>query len=135
MFWRLLLGNIAVTLVVFAVLVFSPVTLTLPMQPVEVEALAGVLVLLLLLNVAVLRAGLRPLRELRAAMDEIQTLRERDRHPSGVPTRWASSRPRSTRCSTALTRNGAGLLAWRCRLRRTSGSASRASCTTKSGRR
>ena len=81
MFWRLLLGNIAVTLVVFAVLVFSPVTLTLPMQPVEVEALAGVLVLLLLLNVAVLRAGLRPLRELRAAMDEIQTLRERDRVP------------------------------------------------------
>ncbi|MGB7981303.1 MAG: hypothetical protein WCF36_11000, partial [Candidatus Nanopelagicales bacterium] len=81
MFWRLLLGNVAVTLVVFVVLVFSPVTLTLPMDPVEVEVLLAVLGLLLLLDVAVLRAGLRPLHELRAAMEQTQTLRARDRVP------------------------------------------------------
>ena len=81
MFWRLLLGNVAVTLVVFVVLVFSPVTLTLPMDPVEVEVLVAVLGLLLLLDVAVLRAGLRPLHELRAAMEQTQTLRARDRVP------------------------------------------------------
>lgn len=81
MFWRLLLGNVTVTLVVFVVLVFSPVTLTLPMDPVEVEVLVAVLGLLLLLDVAVLRAGLRPLHELRAAMERTQTLRARDRVP------------------------------------------------------
>ena len=79
LFWRLFLVNGLVFLAATAVLVFSPATVSTPVQVREVTVLAVGLVLLLAVNALLLRASLRPLDGLTDLMKRVDLLRPGER--------------------------------------------------------
>lgn len=110
MFWKLF-GTMAVLLgVALVLLVVSPTSVAYPLEPREAVELAGGFIVLLAAAAWVLHSGLRPLAELRRAMDRRDALRQPERVPvrrddevgrvalayNGLLDRLASERSRSS---------------------------------------
>lgn len=82
LFWRLLLSNTLVAVLVLTVLVISPATLTLPPGPGELFWVAAVAIGSVALSAWSIHAALRPLAHLRDAMESTDT--SWDGVPAGV---------------------------------------------------
>ncbi|MGW1145261.1 HAMP domain-containing sensor histidine kinase [Streptomyces sp. NPDC002454] len=88
LFWRIFLLNAAV-LMVAAVLLLGPVTVSTPVRPGEALAVVIGLVVMLVVSAAVLRIGLAPLGRLSRAMATADLLRPGNRPPVTGPAEMA----------------------------------------------
>lgn len=73
LFWRLLMGNTLVAVAVLTLVALSPAALAWPIPPSELGWLASALVVLVALNAWAVRVALRPLSDLRSAMESTDT--------------------------------------------------------------
>ena len=106
--------------------------MSLPVSVKELIALAVGLVLMLAVNAVLLRASLRPLDGLTDLMKRVDLLRPGER--AGLPATTTSRTRSFNEMLDRLEAEGAPAPAGRWPPRRASGSASRRSCTTRSGR-
>src|SRR5215212_9195088 len=81
LFWRVFATYLAVLVLVFLLLVFAPVTVSIPVALTEVAVLAGGLAAMLLLTVLLLRPAFRPLDRVTATMRWIDPLSPGQRVP------------------------------------------------------
>ncbi|MGX2998714.1 HAMP domain-containing sensor histidine kinase [Streptomyces sp. JNUCC 64] len=88
LFWRIFLLNAAM-LVVVAVLLLGPVTVSTPVRPGEALAVVGGLAVLLAVSAVILRIGLAPLKRLSRAMATADLLRPGGRPPVTGPAEMA----------------------------------------------
>ena len=134
--WRVFGTNAAILVLATLALVVSPLTVSFPIALVELVALGGGLVAMLVLNLALLRRTFRPLGRLTTVMRRVDPLRPGERAP------LAEADPEVTVLTAAFNdmldrleaeRRDSGLRA----LRRSEGESdggSRVSCTTRSAR-
>lgn len=73
LFWKLLIANTTVALVMLGVLLFSPAALTLPPSASELAWVGVALVVLIALNAWSLRVTLGPLTDLRTTIESVET--------------------------------------------------------------
>ncbi|MFE1786142.1 HAMP domain-containing sensor histidine kinase [Streptomyces sp. NPDC059506] len=89
LFWRIFLLNALVLAVATAVLLWAPVTVSVPILLTEAVVLTGGLAVMLLANAVLLRIGLAPLERLTRMMTTIDLLRPGQRLPvtghGGIP--------------------------------------------------
>jgi two-component system, NarL family, sensor histidine kinase UhpB len=81
LFWRVFIAYAAVLLSAFAVLVFAPVTVSVPIALAELAVLAAGLVVMLALTAALIRPAFRPLVEVTDTMRRIDPLSPGERVP------------------------------------------------------
>jgi two-component system sensor histidine kinase UhpB len=81
LYWRVLLLNAAVLVSATALLLFAPVTVSVPVLPREAWVLVGGLAVSLVANALLLRLGFAPLRHLAHLMARIDLLRPSQRLP------------------------------------------------------
>src|SRR5689334_4509708 len=81
LYWRVLLLNALVLVTATALLLFAPVTVSVPVLPREAWILVGGLVVSLVANALLLRLGFAPLRHLAHLMGRIDLLRPSQRLP------------------------------------------------------
>ena len=81
LFWRVFATQIGVLALVFVLLVFAPVTVSIPVQATELAVLAGGLVAVALLGWLLLRAAFRPLATVTETMKSIDPLSPGQRVP------------------------------------------------------
>jgi two-component system sensor histidine kinase UhpB len=74
LFWRVFATNVAVLVLIFLLLVFAPVTVSIPVAATELAVLAGGLVAMLVLTLALLRRTFRPLAKVTSTMRLIDPL-------------------------------------------------------------
>lgn len=82
LFWRIFLLNALVLAAATAVLLWAPVTVSVPVLLTEAFVLTGGLIAMLLANAALLRVGLAPLQRLQRLMTTIDLLRPGQRLPA-----------------------------------------------------
>jgi two-component system sensor histidine kinase UhpB len=75
LFWRLMLLNASVLVAATALLLFAPVTVSVPVLPAEALVLLAGLVVMLVANGVLLRIGLAPLDRLTRLMTRVDLLR------------------------------------------------------------
>ncbi len=86
LFWRVFAIDVAVLALVFVLLVFAPVTVSIPIAGAELAVLAGGLAAMLALTFVLLRPALRPLVAVTTTMRRIDPLQPGQRVPvTGVP--------------------------------------------------
>ena len=86
LFWRVFAIDVAVLALVFLLLVFAPVTVSIPIAGAELAVLAGGLAAMLALTFVLLRPALRPLVAVTSTMRRIDPLQPGQRVPvTGVP--------------------------------------------------
>lgn len=86
LFWRVFAIDVAVLALVFLLLVFAPVTVSIPVAATELAVLAGGLAGLLALTFLLLRPALRPLVAVTSTMRRIDPLQPGQRVPvAGMP--------------------------------------------------
>jgi two-component system sensor histidine kinase UhpB len=86
LFWRVFAIDVAVLALVFVLLVFAPVTVSIPIAGAELAVLAGGLAAMLVLTFVLLRPALRPLVAVTSTMRRIDPLQPGQRVPvTGVP--------------------------------------------------
>lgn len=81
LFWRVYATHVIVLAIVFLLLVFAPVTVSIPVAATELAVLAGGLVVMLGLTLALLRPVFRPLATVTATMRQIDPLSPGQRVP------------------------------------------------------
>lgn len=81
LFWRVFAAQVAVLLLVFLLLVFAPVTISIPVAATELAVLAGGLAAMLLLTLVLLQSILRPLATVTSTMRAIDPLDPGQRVP------------------------------------------------------
>jgi two-component system, NarL family, sensor histidine kinase UhpB len=81
LFWRVFATHAAVLVLAFLLLVFAPVTVSVPIALTELAVLAGGLVVMLLLTVALLRPVFGPLQRVTSTMRTIDPLSPGQRVP------------------------------------------------------
>lgn len=81
LFWRLFLAQVAVLALVFLLLVFAPVTVSIPVAVTELAVLAAGLAGMVGLTFVLLRSVLRPLETVTSTMGRIDPLRPGARVP------------------------------------------------------
>lgn len=81
LFWRVYATNVTVLAIVFLLLVFAPVTVSIPVAATELAVLVGGLVVMLGLTLALLRPVFRPLATVTATMRQIDPLSPGQRVP------------------------------------------------------
>ncbi|MDO8188637.1 histidine kinase [Conexibacter sp. JD483] len=86
LFWRVFAIDVAVLALVFVLLVFAPVTVSIPIAGAELAVLAGGLAAMLALTFVLLRPALKPLVAVTSTMRRIDPLQPGQRVPvTGVP--------------------------------------------------
>lgn len=86
LFWRVFAIDVAVLALIFLLLVFAPVTVSIPVAATELAVLAGGLAAMLALTFVLLRPALRPLVAVTSTMRRIDPLQPGQRVPvTGVP--------------------------------------------------
>src|SRR5688572_4501992 len=81
LFWRVFATQLAVLALVFLLLVFAPVTVSIPVKTTELVVLVGGLLALAMLGWLLLRATFRPLATVTETMRSIDPLRPGQRVP------------------------------------------------------
>ena len=134
--WRIFVGNAIVLGVATTALVLTPVTVSFPAAERELLVLGVGLAVMLLVNFLLLRRAVAPLRRLGVVMREVDPLApgRRARLPDS-PAEVAELGAAFDQMLERLEHERRDRRDGRWALRRTSGCGSRASCTTRSGRR
>lgn len=133
LFQRLLLFNAAVVVVGGLFLTLTPVTVSDPVRLTEVVVLGVGAIVMVAVNAILVRATLRPLDRLTALMERVDLLRPGQRL-SMPADRDVADLARSTGCWTGSNTNAGSAVRTPSPPRRGNGSASPASCTTRSAR-
>ncbi|HEY8113655.1 MAG TPA: histidine kinase [Actinomycetes bacterium] len=81
LFWRIMLLNASVLVAATALLLFAPVTVSVPVLPAEALVLLAGLAVMLIANGVLLRVGLAPLDRLTRLMSSVDLLRPGQRLP------------------------------------------------------
>jgi two-component system, NarL family, sensor histidine kinase UhpB len=81
LFWRIMLLNASVLVAATALLLFAPVTVSVPVLPAEALVLLAGLAAMLIANGVLLRVGLAPLERLTRLMSTVDLLRPGQRLP------------------------------------------------------
>ncbi|HVW17894.1 MAG TPA: sensor histidine kinase [Solirubrobacteraceae bacterium] len=86
LFWRVFVAYVSVLVLVFLLLVFAPVTVSIPVAATELAVLVGGLVFMLALTLALLRGVFRPLDAVTSMMRRVDLLASGQRVPvTGEP--------------------------------------------------